>query len=266
VSNGVQIVQQALSDWESSINSNSDELHTQMVGMHKHIWSTLQHRMADLRYDMWRYESEVRSLDSKIRLQLARNNYGEAKSLQADMDKRVELIRQACQDAVLYQLQIDEVEHGAQISYVILAERGKPIEHPFRETQLEIINRHEILLQVEQSIQVNDGTDVSMLMLLQQEEGLLELRRHCGAAAHSEVAMVGASSGLSCWARIPASKALETGIPAWHDGRTGVLTNHMKQHLPATLQRPDGRVSARIEIGSPAEGSNTDRGACGQVK
>ena len=72
--------------------------------------------------------------------------------------------------------QTDAINGGTAKSFLILAERGMPQEHPFLETQLEIMNRHQELLAEEQAIVVNDSTTMSAISLLEQASALEQLK------------------------------------------------------------------------------------------
>lgn len=92
-----------------------------------------------------------------------------------------------------------------------MAVRDKPQEHPFRETQLEIVERHQELLAEEQAIVVNDSTSLRAVALLEQEASLQQVQE-CLLGAEGEGcsdALVLASAVTTpCWAQIQASDSV----------------------------------------------------------
>jgi len=204
VSSALAIIQSALSQWEDSVTSNSDELHLQMVDMHQHIWSGLQHQAADMRYNCGKWESDLVALDEKIKMFMQQKNFGEAKKLKTNKDEQIETIAHERQVLLNMQLQIDAVEAGTAQSYKILEQRGKPQEHPWHKTQLAIIEKQDQRLAGEQTVLVNNSTELKMCGLLDQQAALVQLRSCIEAGASGEdsaVALVG--QGVSCWAQIP---------------------------------------------------------------
>ena len=81
--------------------------------MHKHIWSALQHRCADLRYNCVKWTDEIGSLEARIRLSMERRNHAEAKRLGSEKDNLAQQIHKAKQELFNFEEQIDRVEQGS---------------------------------------------------------------------------------------------------------------------------------------------------------
>ena len=185
MTNAIEIVQCAHSDWDATVVDNSDELHLQLVEMHKHIWSTLQHQAADQLYNLRKWGAEIETLDNKIRLHLKRNNHAGAKKFTEEKTNCAEMVEHGRGKLAACYEQTKAMDSGTAKSFLIFAERGMPQEHPFRETQLEIVDRHQELLAEEQAIVVNDSTTMSALSLLEQASALEQLQV-CLAGAKGE--------------------------------------------------------------------------------
>ena len=115
--NAVEIVQHAHSDWEASVMDNSDEIHLQLVGMHQHIWSKLQHQVADQRYNIWKGSAEVESLEAKMRLNLKRDNHAKAKMLGEARAVAQQLMDRGERNLAAYCDQINQIESGTVKSF-----------------------------------------------------------------------------------------------------------------------------------------------------
>ena len=196
---------------------NSDELHLQLVEMHKHIWSTLQHQAADRRYNLWKWSAEIETLDNKIRLNLKRNNHAGAKKFAEEKANYAGMVEHGSKHLAACYEQTDAIDGGTAKSFLILAERGMPQEHPFLETQLEIMNRHQELLAEEQAIVVNDSTNCCAISLLEQSSALEQLRVClAGAEGGDGTGALLLASAVTpplggCWAQIRTNAGLQEG-------------------------------------------------------
>ena len=97
--------------------NNGDEIHLQLVGMHKHIWSKLQHQAADQRYNIWKGSFEVESLGAKMRLNLKRNNHAKAKMFGEARAVAQQLMDQGQVDLAAYCDQINQIESDTVKSF-----------------------------------------------------------------------------------------------------------------------------------------------------
>ena len=190
--------------------SNSDELYLQMVDMHQHIWSALQHQTADMRYNCGKWESDLIALAQNIKMFLQQKNFGEAKELKTEKDEKIKAVSRERQALLNMQLQIDAVEAGTAQSYKALELRGKPQEHPWHKTQLAIIEKQDQRLAGEQNVLVNNSTEIKMCGLLEQQTALIELRSCIEAGASGEASILAlVAHGASCWAQIPTTEPTE---------------------------------------------------------